>query len=402
MLGRTPSGRNRIALVALLLAPVLALALGAILFPREVWDGFLYRYFWGPVVSDSQDRTVQGIAEGYNVVSTITYALLLGLAAMAMYWATRRLRLQVPFALLLASVPLFLFGGVARSLEDAELFSGWVQFLFISPLIYVLVALIFMAAVAVGLVIERRQKARSRQRHMATFGMLIVSMEAAYFAVTVTSPSMFATVLNPAVPIAMGILSFLVFTLLTGWGAAWVPSSVAATGLFCLGMASVAALSFATDPSWQSLFTARAGAPPDPHSLEILLIPVIALGLTFLIWAAGHMWRKGIVLLMAAPVSLMMFASHFLDGAATYRGIDLYAYSEKHVLPSFLVDITGSAVELLLVKFLAILAIIIVIDVLFREELKGHPGLGNVIKFVVVFLGLAPGTRDALRIALGV
>jgi uncharacterized membrane protein len=402
MLARTPSGRKRLMLVALVGAPFLVLAIGAIVFPHEVWDGFLYRYFWGPVVSDAQDRTVQGIPEGYNPISTITYAVLLGAGLIAMYWATRRLRLRIDLAFLMASIPIFLFGGVARALEDAELFSGWVQFFFISPLIYVLVALVFMAAIAVGLIVERKQKTKSRRTHLATFAALIVTFEAVYFVVTMSSPSLFSLVLNPVLPIVMGLVAFLVFVLFTRQGIAWVPSSIAAVGLFFLGLAIVAGLSFVWDPSWQSTFTLRTGATADPHFSEILIIPGIALGLTGIIWAAGRWRGKGLALLLAAPVSLFMFSSHFLDGAATYRGIDLYSYGEKHVLPSFIIGASGSAVIMLLFKFIVILVIILVVDKLFKEEMERYPGLGNIIKFGVVFLGLAPGTRDAVRIALGV
>lgn len=96
--------------------------------------------------------------------------------------------------------------------------------------------------------------------------------------------------------------------------------------------------------------------------------------------------------------SLMIF-SQFLDGAATFMGIDFHGYSEKHVIPSMLIDLTGTAAIMFILKFLVLLLAIYILDVEYRKEMKEYPDLGGLIRLVVIILGLAPGTRDILRLA---
>ena len=100
--------------------------------------------------------------------------------------------------------------------------------------------------------------------------------------------------------------------------------------------------------------------------------------------------------------NLLMFFAHFLDGAATYRGMSLYGYTEKHVLPTTVIQAVGTPAIMLPFKFLLVLALILVLDILFEEDLKRYPNLANIVKFGVVFLGLAPGVRDMIRITMGV
>ena len=385
----------------IVLVPVAVIAAGLILYPNLFWDQFIYKYFWGPVVADKESRPVDGIREGYNLYSTVVYALFLAVALYAMYRAARRLKIEVDLILILSSLPLFFFGGVARALEDAGLFDGTVQYFFISPLIYVLVILVFVGACTTGLVIGRKGQAWSPARKTAAFSLFIAVLELIYFAVTLGVPTDLNYSMPAVVPIALGFASIVIFHLLLSKGQQPVPSAVLSTGLLFLVLASAYALAFGFDQGWRLEFVGETGRIIRPHVAELGTIFGIALGITAVLGIIGHFGPKRIALLFA-PVNLLMFFAHFLDGSATYRGIDVYGYSEKHVLPNFLIDVTGTAATLLIVKFLVVLAIVLVIDFWFREDLEEYPNLGNVMKFAMVFLGLAPGTRDAVRIALGV
>jgi uncharacterized membrane protein len=98
----------------------------------------------------------------------------------------------------------------------------------------------------------------------------------------------------------------------------------------------------------------------------------------------------------------MLFTSHFIDGAATYRGLEFHSYGEKHVLPGLLIDATGTAAVMLPLKFLVVTAVVYLLDIAYREDLEETPVLGWLVKVAILVLGLAPGVRDMLRISMGV
>jgi len=100
--------------------------------------------------------------------------------------------------------------------------------------------------------------------------------------------------------------------------------------------------------------------------------------------------------------TLVLFAAHFLDGAATFRGLDTYGYSEKHVIPSLLIDLTGTAAVMLPLKLAVVSAVVYLLDIEYRNDLAESPNLGWLVKVAILVLGLAPGMRDMLRLAMGV
>ena len=95
---------------------------------REFW----YDYFLVPVVADAEG----GSGARYNIYNTAVYGLLFYLAFIAIEAQLRRLEIRADSRFLLAATPLMLLGGAARTLEDAGLFVPPVQYLFISPVIY--------------------------------------------------------------------------------------------------------------------------------------------------------------------------------------------------------------------------------------------------------------------------
>ncbi|MCX6653456.1 MAG: DUF63 family protein [Methanomassiliicoccales archaeon] len=382
--------------------PFIALSALALLFPKQVWEDFLYRYFWGPVISDAQEHPVSGITEGYNIVSTLIYGLLLAVAIMVMYKAVKRLRLRVDARFIGACLLIFIVGGVARALEDAQLFRGGVQYFFISPLIYVQVAGIFIFTIATALIIERKEKRFGQRTHFLTFAILVVGLLATYFLITGLDSSDLSSSLPWMVPLGSGIVCLALWHLMIRKDFGPVASSLVCVGLLCLLIASAFVVQFQFDASWRADFQVRTGRSIDPHAMEFVVILTLAtvctLGVALLgKWLKGRPWA-----VVAQPINLAMFFAHFLDGSATFRGVDIYGYSEKHVLPTFLIDLAGTAAVVLLFKLLLVLVLIWVLDFLFAKDLERYPNLSNIIKFGVIFLGLAPGVRDILRISIGV
>jgi len=392
--------KRRLLLSVAIIIPLVILLTGCILWPEIFWDRFIYRYFWGPVVSDMEGRPVGGVPEGYNVVNTVIYSLLLASTLYIAYRVLRALRIIINLEFILSSVPFFLFGGVARALEDTELFSGWVGYWFISPLIYVLVGLLFFVSASFGYLTNRKY-GNSTAIITRNYILFMAILLAVYFTITTGWSECFAYDMPFYLPLVWGVLSAYIFYTALRKGVGPICASVLSTGTLFLLIACSYAFAFVIDHSWQLIFMAKEGHLPEPHPMELLIIPGIAALLTLVVYISGR-GMKGRLSVLSTPVNSIMFFAHFLDGSATYRGIDLYGYSEKHVLPTALIDLTGTASIMLFLKFALVLLLIYLIDLLFKEELGRYPGLDSIMKFAIIFLGLSPGVRDLVRITLGV
>ncbi len=76
--------------------------------------------------------------QGYNVVNTLTWAVLLLLAVVLLYrYLSKRIDFDVRF--FIAMVPFIVFGSSLRIVEDAGFLRPPVSYLFMTPLIYILV-----------------------------------------------------------------------------------------------------------------------------------------------------------------------------------------------------------------------------------------------------------------------
>jgi len=93
----------------------------------------------------------------------------------------------------------------------------------------------------------------------------------------------------------------------------------------------------------------------------------------------------------------MIIYAHMLDASSTYYGVDWFGYYEKHVVPTFLINLTGSAVVMFPLKLAILLPVLYIIDKSMQE-----PSLRNLTKLTLITLGLAPAIRNTLRLALGI
>lgn len=95
--------------------------------------------------------------------------------------------------------------------------------------------------------------------------------------------------------------------------------------------------------------------------------------------------------------NLMILYAHMLDASSTYVGMDWFGYYEKHVVPTFLIDLVGTAAIMYPLKLLILLPLLKIIDSYIED-----PSLRNLTKLTLITLGLAPALRNTLRLALGV
>lgn len=95
--------------------------------------------------------------------------------------------------------------------------------------------------------------------------------------------------------------------------------------------------------------------------------------------------------------NLMIVFAHMLDASSTYLGVDWFGYYEKHVVPTFLIDLAGTAAVMYPLKLIVLLPALYVIDRAIEDR-----SLRNLTKLALITLGLAPAVRNTLRLALGV
>jgi uncharacterized membrane protein len=95
--------------------------------------------------------------------------------------------------------------------------------------------------------------------------------------------------------------------------------------------------------------------------------------------------------------NLAILYSHMLDASSTYIGVDWFGYYEKHVVPTYLIDLTGSAAIMYPLKLLVLLPLLSIIDKSIEDR-----SLLNLTKLALIVLGLAPAIRNTLRLTLGI
>lgn len=93
----------------------------------------------------------------------------------------------------------------------------------------------------------------------------------------------------------------------------------------------------------------------------------------------------------------MIIYAHMLDASSTYFGVDWFSYHEKHVIPTYLINLAGSAAIMFPLKLAVLLPVLYIVDRSLQE-----PSLRNLVKLTLITLGLAPAVRNTLRLALGV
>lgn len=338
----TSEDKSRILWVVLIGA-VFVVVGGVFLFPRVFYDQWIWKYYWGPVVADASGGTAvfNGVEvhEGYTIVSEVTYGFLVVIALYFIYKLLRKLGIVVDWRFALSLMPYIVFGPVARVLEDSGFFKPPVVYWFISPLIYVQIAFYVILFLLLGYYFEKK------------LGSVKITVNRVLF--------------------ASGLFILLPFLfLIAGWflGFRWGKTTGVRFDVF-----------------------------------------LVVLGFVFLVVSLVYLFvyfvKKKDIQVYRNPLNLIMLSGHLMDGFTSYISIkDPFSmglfYSEKHPASNFLLDIWGPLFPI--VKFMLIILVIYVFDVLYKEELKSYLTLVNILKIGILILGFSPGLRDLLRVTMGV
>jgi uncharacterized membrane protein len=357
------------------LALLVAAVGGSLLFPRTVYDGFVWHYFWGPVQADANaalcavrdgggtqylydQAACSAAAEpvaypGYTLVSEVGYVVILLVALTGLVFLLDRLDVGSDRDLFFSLLPFVFFGGALRVVEDvtdaaADPFIGYpLNTLIISPIIYFTVFAITLLAVVASVTLARRGVVERYTRPLFGSGVVVLLASLCYLlwsAVVPDGPGTF----YPQVIVVVLLGS----TLATG-GTWWLieryaPVVNAGTG--------------------RMGFVVIWGHAVDGVANVVGLDWMIALG-------------AGPNLIPKHPVNRAI--------------VDITAAT----LPQSMLAITGDTWPFLVVKLLAATLVVWLFDEQIFDE---SPRYAVLLMAAILAVGLGPGTRDMLRATFGV
>jgi uncharacterized membrane protein len=352
-----------------------ALIGGSLLFPRIVYDGFVWHYFWGPVQADAnaafcavrQGGTTRYLYEsaacsaapepvaypGYTLVSEVGYVVILLIALAGLVFLLDRLDVGSDRDLFFALLPFIFFGGALRVVEDVtDAAAGSpigypLNTLIISPVIYFTVFAITLLALVASVALARRGAIEDYTRPLLGSGVVVL----------------------------------------------------VATLLFLL---------------WSAV------TPDGPGTFYPQVIVVILVGSTL---SAGGTWwlierYAPAVNLGTGRMGFVVIWGHAVDGVANVVGLDWMIALDagpnlvpKHPVNQAIVDITASTLPasvlavtgdtwpFLVVKLVAATLVVWLFD---EQIFEDSPRYAVLLMIAILAVGLGPGTRDMLRATIGV
>ena len=366
------------AWLAAFVGGVAAVAAAAIALPERVYDGFLWRYFWGPVDADAHGAAcavrsggtterlptrnacaaADGIVvtPGYTGVSTAAYAVVLIFMLIGVLLLLRRLEVRMTPRFYAALFPFMLLGGALRVVEDVNVAflradAGMLipypsVALIISPFIYFVMFAFTLAALVGGILASRRGLLGEYEPYLAATGVLAVS----------------ATV---------------------GW-LLYISASSDLVGFF---------------PA----------------------VAIITLGgatlITAVFWWASERYAP-VINEGTGYIGALIVWGHAVDGVANVLSLDWtdalgigVNYGSKHVVNEATVRITGSVQPAWLSEaigtawpflFIKVGAAVLVVWVFNDEIFEESPRYAYLLLIAILAVGLGPGTRDMLRAMLAI
>jgi uncharacterized membrane protein len=318
---------------------------GLFFLPSIFYDQFFWRYFIGPIISDALGYQVSynGITaeEKFTIISEIVYGFLIIIVLFGLYKLMKKWNVSVDYRFLLAIMPYIIAGSLTRVLEDAEFFIQPLVYLFITPIIYFHILFWFIFLLCIGNIIQNKFKKRNLNVNSALFlgGILFLA-------------------------------PFLYYTV------QWL---------------ILDKLNFGYNIRFDVFF------------LIIFLVLIIVFGVILI----SNFFKKYYFFnTMLRPLNLAMITGHMIDGISSYisiydpLGMGLPSYYEKHPVSDFIMDIWPPLFPI--IKFILVIIIIYVFDILYKKDFERYPRLVNLLKIGIFILGFAPGLRDLLRVMIGV
>ena len=383
---------------------------------------FVYQYYLDPIIGESTGDS------GYNMVNTMTYGIVLAMFAIALSGWLRHLGIDGSDMTLLALLPFVLWAALGEVVEDAQMFGEVLSAWFVSPGVHFQTAGWVVLSGAAGYsIINNNENSIPKFKRVNTISMVLISSQFLIYGISISGSN---TVESKEIDLTLfaifGILGVLTPIWLKDIGEFFddLQRTVYFTGVggslvLFGGLASY--MSWA--PSDQLNFWPVVVVIGLPIVVAYLMIQqgressiqlasqgivagILPPGMTEEEYLASESAEKDLIeslrtkATMAYPVAFLPVVGQFLDGLATYIGIDFFNYSEKHVLSAAVIELFDTAATFAVLK-LAIGGIIFWFYSLANFEYR-QQHLRLLIGLALMVVGMAPGLRDVGRLMLGV
>jgi uncharacterized membrane protein len=138
--------------------------------------------------------------------------------------------------------------------------------------------------------------------------------------------------------------------------------------------------------------------------VNINYLNLIAISQVIIVWGVfslvfiiiGKFWQLFDISSFYGKINLSIISAHFFDASSTFIAVDYYGYFEQHVLPNSIYNLSGTAITMFPLKIIVICAGLYLIDKYIDDEL-----IAGTLKLAIFILGLAPGLRNFLSLAMG-
>jgi uncharacterized membrane protein len=407
--------------------PVLVVAVGLLVRPDLVYDQFIWKHLWGSAVADAGQTgraSYHGIAvtDDYTLVAEAVYGAILAVSLYGIYrHVIQRFDVRFDARLVGAMVPFILFGPVTRALEDASAFCGAptpdggcapsaLTYLFISPFLYAQIAAYVLLFLVLGAIMDRSTAPRRVQR--LAFGGVLGAAAAAYALLWQLTAGEFHALAHPLVVLGAMVAGMGIYLLLERRAMAGPVRCLAGGGVAFLLPGVWLVGTWLTGHEWGPTIAGRLYLDASAY---VLGLPLLCVLLVFALGKLGPRFDPRLAA-YAVALNLGLLYGHMLDGFASFIaicsnprgacsgasvfGLDLPSYGEKHPVSNALLGL-GNGWVFPAIKLVLVLVIIWVLDVEYRKDLEKEPNLAGLVKMAILVLGLAPGLRDYLRLAMG-
>ncbi|MDD2666096.1 MAG: DUF63 family protein [Methanocellales archaeon] len=161
------------------------------------FQNFITEYYIDPITHGAS----------YNPVNTLTWGILLGIAIFGVLKLLEKLRIEIDERFIMMTLPYMLVGSTLRVMEDADMFAPPMKYLFITPLIFFLIAAVCLAILLT--LTELHKKGKIGDRGMSFLyvgaGWEILSLFILLSTQEITRLWVLLAVLGIATPMAMAV-----------------------------------------------------------------------------------------------------------------------------------------------------------------------------------------------------
>ncbi len=405
---------------ALLLGIPFLVWIGTLISPRQVYDNFVWKYYWGPIKADGQSVSHlvhNGVTAypGYNMVNTLSWVVLMAICILGLYQMLRHFEVKMDAKAVYGATAWVVAGAIAHVLQDTDLILAPLEYVFITPPIYLLYAAGGIISLLIGIYLGRVAEAAGLERAFQKLWMIFAAGTLLWLLLWIYEWQTVRLLIHPVIVAVVAAATFFAIRIMVER-----KGSIGKTDLitpFALAFIAFDLVYVAT--YIQNPWPGRT--PGDGLPITVIAAPAIAAAMTGVIWLIARNRYKlngsEVAAAFTNPVNLLLIFSQSVDGVATAYGLDLAGYHEKHVLSGFIIDKFqeisqnigwefGATYPTFLafapLKLLVSVLVVYTIDIYSKEEVKQYPNLIGLVKFAIIMVGIGPGVRNFVRLGLGV